>query len=183
MRYSRYREDGSDSNEWSSTIDLLTSLIADPEQPTVEKNRAVEILRWCDAKVQAAGSQSAEDHQVTMMLADYDAHALWEWPDKFVIKAVKGPDGATREQFTVIENNIPTPQPVTQSAPVPMPAPIASFAPGDAAPKILDPVREAAVAGLSSHLAHHYSPTEVARRLDVIAAQCEELRRIRAQEI
>jgi hypothetical protein len=57
-----------------------------------------------------------------------------------------------------------------------------NFEPGDACPRILDPVQQAAVEELTRELAKRYSEEAVAARLRVLEAEAEALRKMRRVE-
>jgi len=176
--YSHYTPEGADNPEWKgkSTVTMLTELIADPEQPPQEKDRAVEILKWCAAKEKAAGRQTELDHAVTLMFCESDARAMWEFG--WTVKATVGSDGIERQTVSPVESSAKietlTPKPHPQPAP-------AGFEPAIPLPVILDPVQEAAVAGMN--LDARFAPAAVEARVKALTEEAARLKALLAQEL
>ena len=87
-KYSKYTESGDRNPEWGTTVEMLTPLLSDPDQPEAEKARAAEVLKWAAERsaylTKSLGFTNSDlDRQVLAMMIELDgAGSLWESPER-----------------------------------------------------------------------------------------------------
>ena len=162
--------------------DTLLAALSDQSLPQERRDLAALALKHYETMANQAAATTWG--QVDNLLeAELMADAVWRGTR--ILKTTTRPDGS----ITVID----APKPVAPPEPVsrvdrlalkPAKPEPAGFEPAVALPVIEpSPVEQAAINGLSVHLAQHYSPAAIAERLEKIEQEAAELRRIREQPL
>src|SRR5579862_2668291 len=105
--YSRYAIDGNDNPlwTWNSTVEMLTSFLGDPTQDAKDKKLAAEILQWSVDFQKAHPELQSPDFSGFEI--ELNADAMWNWPDRSLLKEVTDETGVTRKEVVHIENPFP----------------------------------------------------------------------------
>jgi hypothetical protein len=112
-KYSRYLNDGSDNPASQNTVTMLSALLGDNSQPTEDRARAAEILKWSIERAKTL------DPDVASFSNELDCSSLWEWPESFQLQDVVGKDGVVRRECVCIGSTYVVPvKSAAQSAPV-----------------------------------------------------------------
>src|SRR6266481_4926608 len=154
--------------------DILTITLNDKSAPVARRERAAKVLAYYNA-VANKPVPSELDRAGQLMVAESDACALWNSPEKYRIDPVKGlvivdvpSAGATPVEPSAKNVTTPPPAPTTSSErqPTPTPVPAQTFSPAVPLPVLpVSDVEKQAIAGLRFDLDARFSPKAVAERV------------------